>query len=45
MIYSERVITRLDDFDCSAKLKPSSVLKLFENCADHHTDAVRDSEL
>mgnify|MGYP004525473009 FL=1 len=45
MIYSERVITRLDDFDCSARLKPSSVLKLFENCADHHTDTVRDSEL
>lgn len=45
MIYSERVVTRLDDFDCSGRLKPSSALKLFENCADHHSDAVRDGEM
>ncbi|MBP5224584.1 MAG: hypothetical protein J6Z38_03270 [Lachnospiraceae bacterium] len=36
MIYREKVVTRIDDFDGSGKMRPTAVLKLLENTASHH---------
>lgn len=45
MIFKDESVTRLDDFGSDGKMKLSSVLKLFENAADHHRDAVTDDEM
>lgn len=45
MVFKDISITRLDDFGSDDRMKLSSVLKLFENAADHHKDAVTDDEL
>ncbi len=45
MIFKDASVTRLDDFGSNGKMKLSSVLKLFENAADHHKDAVTDDEM
>lgn len=45
MVFKDRSVTRLDDFGSDGKMKLSSVLKLFENAADHHRDAVSDDEM
>lgn len=45
MIFKDKSVTRLDDFGSDGKMKLSSVLKLFENAADHHRDAVTDDEM
>ena len=36
MIYRENVVTRIDDFDGTGKMRPSAILKLLENTASHH---------
>lgn len=45
MIFKDKSVTRLDDFGSDGRMKLSSVLKLFENAADHHKDAVTDDEM
>ncbi len=42
MKYREKAVTRIEDFDDRGKLTPTAMLKLFENAAVHHSNAVTD---
>lgn len=45
MIFKEKVITRIDDFDKNGYFLLPSLLKVLENTADHHSAAVADESV
>lgn len=42
MIFKEKIVTRLDDYDSKGRMLPSRMLQAFENVGDHHTQKVKD---
>lgn len=43
MIFKEKIITRMEDFDSNGELTWKAVVQLFENVGSHHSDSVGDS--
>jgi len=43
MIFKEKMITRMEDFDSNGELTWKAVVQLFENVGSHHSDSVGDS--
>lgn len=45
MIFSERVVTRVEDFGKGGYMNPYSLLEIFENAGNRHSEAVNDSAI
>ena len=45
MIFSENVVTRVEDFDNYGVMRLSALLEIFENIGNHHSETVNDSAI